>query len=124
MNNKKYLLILLIVLSVLFLVKSIRVYSSNSNEDINVGDAINKPGDVNMDGKVNSLDYVMVRKYIMKTGDLSVDQKKYADVNSDNTINSLDYVLIRKIIMGTAVVTPTVAPATPVPTATPMYSCS
>ena len=55
-------------------------------------------GDVNGDGKTNSLDYILIRKHIMGTK-LTGDNLKRADVNIDNIINSKDYIQIRKIIM-------------------------
>lgn len=57
-------------------------------------------GDVNGDNKVGASDYVLVRKYLMKTGNLNNDQIKQADMNGDNKITSSDYVLIRKTILG------------------------
>ena len=56
-------------------------------------------GDVNGDGKINSLDYVLIRKHIMGTK-LKSEQQKYADFNGDGKITTTDYVLIRKLIMG------------------------
>ena len=55
-------------------------------------------GDVNGDGKTNSLDYILIRKHIMGIK-LTGDNLKRADVNIDNIINSKDYIQIRKIIM-------------------------
>ena len=56
-------------------------------------------GDVNNDGKVTSQDYILVRKAIMKQGNLTADQKKCADMNKDGNVTSQDYILIRKKIM-------------------------
>ena len=56
-------------------------------------------GDVNGDGKVNSTDYIVVRKYILKQTALSGTTYERADVNSDQKVNSIDYITIRKIIL-------------------------
>ena len=57
-------------------------------------------GDINNDGKISSTDYILLRKYILKTDNLNNEQKKAADINKDNKINSSDYVLIRNKIIG------------------------
>ena len=56
-------------------------------------------GDVNGDSKINSADYVLIRKHIMGTK-LNSDQQTRADFNGDGKITTTDYVLIKKIIMG------------------------
>ena len=66
---------------------------------INVHADTIKKGDVNMDGKVSSTDYIMVRKYILKTGKLTNAQIKIADMNKDNKISAADYILIKKEII-------------------------
>ena len=59
-------------------------------------------GDANGDGKINSIDYVKIRKYIMKTSSLSGSYMEAADVNKDGKVDSLDYVKLRKYIMNTS----------------------
>ena len=89
-------------------------------------------GDVDGNNKVNSNDYIIVRKHILKQITLTGEVFTRADVAKDNKISSLDYIAIRKIILSnkanedktvpveTPIVTPipTVAP-TNKPTATP-----
>ncbi|WP_405317225.1 dockerin type I domain-containing protein [Faecalibacillus faecis] len=60
------------------------------------------PGDVNGDGKVNSLDYIKVKNHIMGTSPLTGDDLKRADVNNDGKVSSLDYIKIKNHIMGTS----------------------
>ena len=55
-------------------------------------------GDVNGDEKVNSLDYILIRKHIMGTK-LTGDELTRADINGDSSVNSKDYIEIREIIM-------------------------
>ena len=59
-----------------------------------------KYGDVNMDGKVKSTDYMDIKNYIMKSYDLTDMQKLAADVNKDGDVKSTDYMDIKNFIMG------------------------
>ena len=56
-------------------------------------------GDVNNDGKVTSLDYILVRKHLLGTVTLTNTQKTSADANKDNKISSLDYIKIKQIVI-------------------------
>ena len=69
-------------------------------------------GDVNNDNKVSSLDYILVRKHLLGTTNLTNDQKIKADVNKDNKISSLDYIKIKQIVINgeTITSTPTINP--------------
>lgn len=53
--------------------------------------------DVNRDGKINAVDYVIVMNYIMKNDENS-EEIKY-DVNNDGKVTPADYVEIRNYIM-------------------------
>lgn len=64
---------------------------------LNVHATIN--GDINNDNKVSALDYVIVRKHLLRTELMTGDILKRADVNNDNKISSLDYVAIRIIVL-------------------------
>lgn len=54
--------------------------------------------DVNGDGKVNSIDYVLVKRCILglDTGDIVFDP----DLDGDGRISSSDYAIIKRIILG------------------------
>ena len=56
-------------------------------------------GDVNGDGKVNAIDYILIRKHILSSPKLTGDKLTRADVNSDNKVDSKDYIIVRKIII-------------------------
>lgn len=56
-------------------------------------------GDVNGDGNVSSIDYLIVRKHLIKLTTLEGAELTRADVNNDGKVNSSDYIAIRKIIM-------------------------
>ena len=60
---------------------------------------ISLPGDVNGDGKVNTVDYVMLKRGIMGTRVLTPEEKQSADINADGRINTADYLLLKKKIM-------------------------
>ena len=57
-------------------------------------------GDANGDGNVNSLDYILVRRYVL--GILAefptADGFEAADLNNDGSVNSLDYIQLRQLI--------------------------
>ena len=55
-------------------------------------------GDVNKDGKVNSLDATLILKYVAKKKTLDAEQLKLADVTKDGKVNSLDAVKILKYV--------------------------
>lgn len=114
--KRNYIIIIFLFIFGFLYIKSFNIPSDNN---IVLGDSKIVIGDINSDGKVNSLDYVLIRKYILKQTTLSNIQKVAADMNSDSSINSMDYILIRKkILSGNSSNTATVT-STPKPTATP-----
>jgi len=58
------------------------------------------PGDLNGDGRVNSLDSNLIKKALVGFVILSPQQEKSADVDNNGKINSMDSSLIKKIISG------------------------
>ena len=97
MKNKSFMIIFVfILLGGIFVTSS---FTNNDIREIFLGDS-NTKGDVNGNGKVDSADYVLVRKYIMKSYSLKDAELKRADVNGDNKVTSQDYIMIKKIIMG------------------------
>ncbi len=57
-------------------------------------------GDVSRDGKINSTDFMQVRKQYLGLYEMDSLQKLAADVNGDNKINSTDFMQIRKHFLG------------------------
>jgi ribosomal protein L37AE/L43A len=55
--------------------------------------------DINGDGKVNAVDYLMLKKHIMGTAKLTATQLLHADVNGDGRVNVLDYQLFKTLLM-------------------------
>lgn len=56
-------------------------------------------GDVNCDGKISSVDYVLVKNHILNITKIEGTMSKSADVNKDGYIKSVDYVLIKNHIL-------------------------
>lgn len=56
-------------------------------------------GDANGDGEVNSLDYAMLKSYLLEKISLSQEAMKAVDFNNDNTIDSIDLALFRKNLL-------------------------
>lgn len=52
-------------------------------------------GDVNGDGRMSALDYVVVRKYLDSATALEGAYYKGADTNGDGNVSALDYVILR-----------------------------
>ena len=57
------------------------------------------PGDVNDDGIVSSEDLVLLGKYLLINGNISLPKPETADVNPDGIINIFDYLrIVRKLM--------------------------
>jgi len=59
-------------------------------------------GDLDFNGKVNSTDYSMLKRFILGLIDKESDAAfmKAADVNGDERVNSTDYALMKRYILG------------------------
>lgn len=58
-------------------------------------------GDLNGDKKINSTDYMLLKRYVLGTFALKEDQLLVANVNHDKRINSTDYMLLKRHVLGT-----------------------
>lgn len=58
-------------------------------------------GDISLDGRINSTDYVLLKRYVLGTYSLDAAQKQCADLNGDSKINSTDYIILKRAVMGT-----------------------
>lgn len=61
-------------------------------------------GDVNGDGKISAVDYVLIKNYIMKKTTLSGANLEAADIDKNKTISAVDYVRVKNNIMGSYVI--------------------
>lgn len=57
-------------------------------------------GDVNSDGKINSIDLALVQKHILGTGVLEDKALTAADVDANGNVDTIDLALINKYLMG------------------------
>ncbi|MBQ8325031.1 MAG: dockerin type I repeat-containing protein [Clostridia bacterium] len=56
-------------------------------------------GDVNGDGKINVMDYGMVKRFTMRQIQFTDAQFDAADVNGDGKANALDYMILKRVVM-------------------------
>lgn len=63
-----------------------------------------KLGDVNNDGEIDKYDYILVKRAVMKTIELTDAQLLVADVNKDGDMDKYDYILIKRHVMNTYVI--------------------
>uniref|UniRef100_UPI000A73EBA1 dockerin type I repeat-containing protein n=1 Tax=Clostridium sp. NkU-1 TaxID=1095009 RepID=UPI000A73EBA1 len=60
----------------------------------------NAKGDINGDGKINSLDVLKLQRYLLNLETISEKGKLAADLNGDGKVNSQDLLLLQKKILG------------------------
>ena len=60
-------------------------------------------GDANGDGKINTLDYFVIKRAVMGKFELSEAGLIAADVNYDGKVNALDYMIVKRVVLGIAV---------------------
>ncbi len=58
-------------------------------------------GDIDNDGDVDASDYVLVKRAVLKTYNLTEEQFDVADIDGDNDVDATDYVLVKRIVLGT-----------------------
>ena len=58
-------------------------------------------GDLNGDGKVNAIDYLLVKAAVLGMVRLGEEQKAAADVNGDGSVDAIDYSMIKRAVLGT-----------------------
>lgn len=57
-------------------------------------------GDINNDGKINSIDSSALENFVTGTASASARESKAADINNDGKINSVDASLLKAIVLG------------------------
>ena len=61
----------------------------------------NAKGDINGDGEISSMDYVLLKRAYFGTYKLNDLQTDSADINGDGEISSMDYILLKRAYFGT-----------------------
>lgn len=61
--------------------------------------AASKPGDINLDGAVDTDDILLVQRYLSGRSKLIATRKKAADVTGDGKVNVLDLSLLKKLAL-------------------------
>lgn len=61
-------------------------------------------GDLNGDDTISAMDYLLLKRAVLGSYDLTDDQSVAADVNWDGEVNSLDYMLVKRHVLGTYVI--------------------
>jgi len=56
---------------------------------------------LNGDGLVNSSDYSLLKRYILKQIDLTEDKLKAADLNRNGSVDSVDYSILKRFLLKT-----------------------
>ncbi|MBO5870225.1 MAG: dockerin type I repeat-containing protein, partial [Clostridia bacterium] len=55
-------------------------------------------GDVDLNGQLNSVDYLLLKRAVMGTMDLTALQAKVADMDENGKLDSADYLLLKRKI--------------------------
>ena len=99
-----------------FLLAVLCVFSVSSAVFAKPGDLI---GDVNGDGVINARDYARLKRYCLKTLDLTDEELERSDVNDDGKVNARDYAQIKRHCLKTYTITGVVGGGTDDPDPTP-----
>ena len=57
------------------------------------------PGDVDDNGKIDSTDYILIKRHLLKLNTLEGKALKAADANEDKKIDSTDYITVKRMIL-------------------------
>lgn len=72
-------------------------------------------GDINGSNSVDSLDFAIMRTYLLGKNSLEEKALKAADVNGDGSADSIDFAILRQYLLGKISVFPVYSIATPTP---------
>ena len=87
---KKYICIILCA-AMVFSIAGLSLSAEENSEHV--------IGDVNGDGVFDVEDLLMVKKYVLKVGELTEEQLDTADVNYDGTVDVEDLLIMKKVIL-------------------------
>ena len=72
----------------------------DGNEEVNSYDIVVK-GDVNGDGKITGMDYMLAKRHVLGVSTLNGAYKKAAAVNGGTAPTSNDYITLKRVVLGT-----------------------
>ena len=84
--------------------KNIEIFAIDLAELFDAGQPIDNEtvlGDLDGDGEIGAVDYVMVKRSVLGTFMLGAAQNVCADVNRDGNVDAIDYVMIKRHVLGT-----------------------
>jgi len=58
-------------------------------------------GDVTGNGRIDARDYMLVKRYVLQSTELTERQKMAADISGDNRVDARDYMILKQIVLGT-----------------------
>ncbi len=58
-------------------------------------------GDIDNDGDVDIVDYIFVKRAVLKNYTLTEEQETRADIDADGDIDMADYILVKRMVLGT-----------------------
>lgn len=57
-------------------------------------------GDINLDGRIDATDYLLLKRCVLGTFTLDSAQRLCADLNKDGTVDAKDYLLLKNMVLG------------------------
>jgi len=58
-------------------------------------------GNIDGDEDVDASDYILIKRAVLKTYNLTEEQRIVADIDKDGDVDATDYVLVKRIVLGT-----------------------
>ena len=59
------------------------------------------PGDIDGNGEITSLDYMMLKRHVLDTYEIDDELLADADVNADGSVDAQDYMMLKRHVLGT-----------------------
>ena len=72
--------------------------------DTKINNYVGLRGDINGSGDIDSMDYVLLKRYYFNTFDLDSDAMLRADVDCNEVVDSMDYVVLKRAYFGSYVI--------------------
>ena len=98
MSGMKLLFVFLAVL--LLLCPALTVLADNEGPMDEFDDETPLRGDASGDGKVSAMDYMLVKRHVLRKTELTGENLIAADVNGDGKVNPYDYMILKRVVLG------------------------